>query len=146
MCNFTPIFPQGSTVRPEELDKFFRPPLACVVLFTLSSIESLLPRSPVVWYVSFEDLEPANLGGCFDAVGIVRVAGEKPVLNALYDYAADVGCSFGLSKVSVEVDQKPLTPWLTDLASVQMGNSLDVVALRAKVRRAAASSLAYADG
>jgi hypothetical protein len=52
----------------------------------------------------------------------------------------------GLSKVSVEMDQKPLTPWSTNMAAVQMGNSLDFVALRAKVSRAAASSLAYADG
>ena len=28
-------------MRPEELDKFFRPMLACVVLFALSSIEGL---------------------------------------------------------------------------------------------------------
>jgi hypothetical protein len=91
-------------------------------------------------------LEPADLGGCFKASKIVRVAGEKPALSALYDYAAYVVCSFGLSNVFVEMDQKPLTPWSTNMAAVQMGNSLDFVALRAKVSRAAASSLAYADG
>ena len=45
-----------------------------------------------------------------DAVRIVRVAGEKPVLNAFDDNATYVGCSFGLFKVSVEVDHKPLAP------------------------------------
>jgi hypothetical protein len=68
----------------------------------------------------------------------------SPVRNQLS--AAYVGCSFGLSKVSVEMDQKPLTPWSTNMAAVQMGNSLDFVALRAKVSRAAAQSVAYADG
>jgi hypothetical protein len=82
------------------------------------------------WRISEEIV--AFLGGSFDAVGIVRAAGEKPALNALYDYAAYVGCSFGLSKVSVELDQKPLTPWSANMAAVQMRNSLDFVALRAK--------------
>jgi hypothetical protein len=146
VCNFTPIFPQGFTVRPEELDKFFRPPLACVVLFALSSIEGRLPWSPIVGYVSFEYLKPADLGDCFNAIGIVRVAGEKKALDALYDYAAYVGWSYGLCKVSVEMDQKPLTSWSTNMAAAQMGNNLDFVELRAKVSRAAESSLAYADG
>jgi hypothetical protein len=59
---------------------------------------------------------------------IVRVAGEKRALDTLYDYAAYVGCSFGLCKMSVEVDQKPMTPRCTNLAAVQMGNSLELIA------------------
>mgnify|MGYP000205424127 CR=1 FL=1 len=66
-------------------------------------------------------MEPADLFDGFNAIRIVRVAGEKPALDALYDYAAYVGCSFGLSKVSVEMDQKSLTPWSTNMAAVQMG-------------------------
>ena len=58
----------------------------------------------------FENVEPTDLGDGVDAIKIVRVAGEKPVLDALYDYAAEVGCNFGLFKVSVEVDHKPLAP------------------------------------
>ena len=91
-------------------------------------------------------MEPADLGAWFNAIRIVRVAVEKQALDALYDYAADVGCRFGLSKVSLEVDQKPNTPWSSNMAAVQMGDSLDFVALRGKVSRAAAPSLAYADG
>ncbi len=45
----------------------------------------------------------------FDAIRVVRVAGEKPALDPLYDDAAYVGSSFGLSKVSVKVDQKPMS-------------------------------------
>jgi hypothetical protein len=40
------IFPKGVAVRPEELNKFFRPLLTCIVLRAfapLSSIEALLP-------------------------------------------------------------------------------------------------------
>jgi hypothetical protein len=86
------------------------------------------------------------MNGIGTSIRIVCVAGEKPAVDALYDYAAYVGCSFGLFKVSVELNQKPMTPWSTNMAAVQMGNSLDFVALRAEVSRGAASSLTYADG
>jgi hypothetical protein len=85
-------------------------------------------------------LEPADLSAWFNAIRIVRFAVDKPALDALYDYAAYVGCSFGLLKVSLEVDQKPKTPCFTSMAAVQMGNSLDFVALRAKVSAGAANS------
>ena len=91
-------------------------------------------------------MEPADLDDCFDAIRIVHVAGEKPTLDALYDNAAYVGSRFGLSKVSVKVNQKPMTPRSTNMAAVQVGNSLDFVALWAEVSRAAASFLTYADG
>jgi hypothetical protein len=42
-----PIFPEGVAVIPEELNKFFRPLLACIVLLAFSplsySIEAFLP-------------------------------------------------------------------------------------------------------
>jgi hypothetical protein len=47
-------------VHPEELDRLFHPRLACILL-----LEELLPFSPIVWYVSFEDLKPVDL----DATG-----------------------------------------------------------------------------
>jgi hypothetical protein len=66
---------------------------------------------------------------------MVRVAGQKPALDALYGDSGYVGCSFGLCKVSVEVDQKPMMPKFTDLAAVQIGNSLEFFALRAEDSR-----------
>jgi hypothetical protein len=68
----------------------------------------------------------------------VRGAGQKPALDTLYDDAAYVGCSFGLYEVSAQADQEPVTPRFSDLAAVQMGNSLDIVAVRAEVSRCAA--------
>jgi hypothetical protein len=44
VCDCAPLFPEGVTVRPEELNKVFRPLLACVVLrgLTLAPVEALL--------------------------------------------------------------------------------------------------------
>jgi hypothetical protein len=44
------------------------------------------------------------------------------------------------------VGQEPKTPRFSGLAAVQIGNSLDVVAVSAEIRHGAASSFAYADG
>jgi hypothetical protein len=94
---------------------------------------------------SFKDLESADLDDYFNAIRIVRVAGEKPALYALHDYSAYIGCISCLCKVSVEVDQKSMTPRFTDLAAVQIGNGPDFVALRVAVSCGAASSFAYSD-
>ena len=79
--------------------------LGCVVLRALAPapIKALLPWS------TCENLEPADLDDGFNAIRIV-LAGEKPA-NALYDFAAYVGCSFSLFKVStMDVDQKSIAP------------------------------------
>jgi hypothetical protein len=94
----------------------------------------------LVWDIAFEDLEPAYLNNRIVAIRIVRVAGEKPVLNTLYIDAAYDGCSVGVFKVPVEVNQKPMTSRCTDLAAVQVGNGLYFVALRAEISRSVASS------
>jgi hypothetical protein len=49
-------------------------------------------------------------------------------------------------EMSIEVDREPMTPRFSGLAAVQVGNSLDVVAVSAEIRRGATSSFAYADG
>jgi hypothetical protein len=49
----------------------------------------------VGWDIAFEDLEPADLEDRIRAIRIVRVAGEKPILDTLYDYVAHVVCSVG---------------------------------------------------
>jgi hypothetical protein len=105
-----------------------------------------LPRSPVIGNISFRHLEPTDSDDCFNAVRIVSGAGQKPALDTLGDDASYVGCSFGLYEMSVEMDQEPITPRFSGLAAVQMGNSLDFVAVSAEIRRGAASSFAYADG
>jgi hypothetical protein len=47
----------------------------------------------------------------------------------------------------MEVDQEPMTPRLSELATaVQMGDSLDFLAVPAEIRHGAASSFAYSDG
>jgi hypothetical protein len=60
---------------------------------------------------------------------VVRVAVEKPILDALDDHAAYVGCGVGLSKVLRRIRNRfaiVLAP-----AAVQVWNSLDFDALRA---------------
>jgi hypothetical protein len=44
VCNCAPVFPEGVAVPPEELNKFFRPLLPCVVLRAVASapVEDLL--------------------------------------------------------------------------------------------------------
>jgi hypothetical protein len=64
-------------------------------------------------------LKPADSDDYFNAIRIVRGAGQKPALDTLD----------GLYEVSVEVDQEPMTPRFSDLAVVQMGNSLDFLAV-----------------
>jgi hypothetical protein len=46
----------------------------------------------------------------------------------------------------MEVDKKPMTPRFSGLAAVQMGFSLDFVAVLAEVSRGAVSSFACSDG
>jgi hypothetical protein len=85
VCCCTPIFPNGVAVRPEELNMLLRPLLTCAVLcaFALTSIETLLPWTSLVWFVAFENLKPADLNDGFQAIRIVRVADEKSALYAL---------------------------------------------------------------
>jgi hypothetical protein len=75
----------------------FQRVLPCVRKNSISSCvdpdKFLLPSGPLFWYVSFENLEPADLDDGVSAIRIVRVAGEKPDLDTLYDFAAYVGCS-----------------------------------------------------
>jgi hypothetical protein len=42
------------------------------------------------WYVASKDLRPADLNNGVDAVRVVRIAGEQPVLNTVYDFATFV--------------------------------------------------------
>jgi hypothetical protein len=83
VCCGTLIFPKDLAVNPEELNKVFCPLINCVVLyaFALTSIETLLPLSPLVWYVAFKNLEPVDLNDGFNAIMIVRAAGEKLALD-----------------------------------------------------------------
>jgi hypothetical protein len=63
---------KGVAVRPEELNKFFRPLLACIVLRLFSF------GFEVFWYV-FWDLEPADLGD----VSLLSGSFVSPVINQL---------------------------------------------------------------
>jgi hypothetical protein len=74
-----------------------------------------------VWNVAFEDLEPADLENGIRAIRIVRVAGEKPILDTIYDYVAHVVCSVGICKVPLQMYQEPVTPTCTGLAAQFIG-------------------------
>jgi hypothetical protein len=60
-------------------NKLTRPLVAII----LSSEETLLFYVPLVWKVTFEVLEPADLNDRICAVRVVRFAGQKPVLDTL---------------------------------------------------------------
>jgi hypothetical protein len=51
-----------------------------------------------------EDSKPADLNGRICIIGFVRVAGQKPILDVLYNDAAEVGCSgSSLSRVLLKL-------------------------------------------
>jgi hypothetical protein len=58
----TSIFPEGMVLRPEECNKLARPSVACIV----AGVESLVAEklslryAPLIWYVTFDDLVPAQ--------------------------------------------------------------------------------------
>jgi hypothetical protein len=91
-------------------------------------------------------LKPTDSGDYFNTIRIVSGAAQKPARDTLGDDAAYVGCCFVLYEMSIELDQEPMTPLRSGLAAVQMGNSLDFVAVSAEIRHGAASSFAYACG
>jgi hypothetical protein len=70
-------------VCPEKLNESLGPLLTCGILFFDVGGErnSLALKSTLL--NGFENLEPADLGDCFNAVRIIRVSGEKPVLDTL---------------------------------------------------------------
>ncbi len=55
---------------------------------SLSSEETLLQCIPLVWKVTFDDSETADLNNMVCTVRVVRVAGEKSVLVTLYNNLA----------------------------------------------------------
>jgi hypothetical protein len=88
-------------VQKNSISSFVHCSPAYVVLRDVASapIEALLSSSPLFWYVTFDDLKPADMYDGVSAIRIVRVAGERPVLDTLYDYAAHVRCSVVLFDV-----------------------------------------------
>jgi hypothetical protein len=57
-----------------------------------------------LWQVIFEDSKPADLNDRICIIGFVRVAGQKPILDVLYNDAAEVGCSeSSLSRVLLKL-------------------------------------------
>jgi hypothetical protein len=101
-----------------KLNEFFGPLLTCGILRALTSAarNSLALKSTLL-NVAFENLEPADLD-CFNAVRIIRVSGEKPVLDTLCD-CAYVSCSVSLSGAP-EDESEPVSPLCSGLAAVQM--------------------------
>jgi hypothetical protein len=71
---------------------------------------------------------------------------QEPALDSLDDHAAYVGCCYDLDEVSVKSKHELMAPLRSGLATIQMGNSLNFVAVAAEIRRGAASSFAYANG
>jgi hypothetical protein len=78
----------------------------------------------VRWYV-----EPAHLNNRICVIGFVRVAGKKPVLDALYNDAAEVGCSECVDKARLELSDELVAPSCTGQAKVQVRYDLGLGAL-----------------
>jgi hypothetical protein len=55
------------------------------------------------------------------AIGVVRVAGQKLILDTLYDGAVKVGCSGSVDKVFLELSGKLVARCCTGLAEVKVG-------------------------
>jgi hypothetical protein len=75
-----------------------------------------------VMYVAFEDLEPVDLNDSICASRIVRVAGEKPVLDTLYNHATYVCSCVRVFKVPIKVGDKLMKPTSKGLPEVKEGN------------------------
>jgi hypothetical protein len=63
-------------------------------------------------------LEPAYLDDRICAIGVVRVTSQKPVLDALFDGAAKVGCNISVEKVFLELSDNLVALSCTGLAEV----------------------------
>jgi hypothetical protein len=61
----------------------------------------------LVWKVTFEDLEPADLNHRICVIGFVLVAGQKQVLGTLYNDTAEVGCTACVDKVLLKLSEAP---------------------------------------
>jgi hypothetical protein len=85
----------------------------------LFNVRNPLQEIPLVMYVAFEDLEPADLNDRICGSRIVRVAGEKPVLDTLYTHAAYVCSGVRVFKVPIKVGDKLMKPSSTGLTEVQ---------------------------
>jgi hypothetical protein len=66
---------------------------------------------------SFDDLEPAQLGG---RIWFIRVVGQEPFLDALYNGASKVGCSGCVFEVFRKLSQELVPPVCPRVAEVQM--------------------------
>ena len=53
-------------------------------------------------------------------IGFVRVAGQKPVLDVLYNDASEVGCNGCIGKVLLKLSDELAAPSCTGLAEVQV--------------------------
>ena len=63
-----------------------------------------------LWQVTFEDLKPADLDDRICVIGFVRVAGQKPVPDALDNDASEIGCSGCVFKVLLKFDDELVAP------------------------------------
>jgi hypothetical protein len=91
-------------LRPEKCEKLT---IVTLVVYSLG------------WEVSFKDLEPADLNGRICVIGFLLVAGQKPVMDALYTDATEVGCSRCVDKVLVDLINELVAPSCTGLAKVR---------------------------
>jgi hypothetical protein len=62
--------------------------------FLISQEEKRSYCAPLPWEVTFDDLEPADLGGRIWFIGFISCAiGREPFLDAIYNGTSKVGCS-----------------------------------------------------
>jgi hypothetical protein len=92
--------------------------------------------------VTFDDLEPAQLGG---RIWFMRVVGQKPFLDTHYNGASKVGCSGCVFEVLRKLSDELGPPSCSRVAEVQMRYGFSLNALRAGISHSAASNFPNAN-
>jgi hypothetical protein len=78
-------------------------------------------------------------------IGIIRVVGQEPLLDAFYNGASKVGCSGCVFEVLRKLSVESVAPSCPRVAEVQVSYGLGLNAFRAGISRSAASAFPNAN-
>jgi hypothetical protein len=84
-----------------------------------------------------DDLEPAHLGGRIWFIGFLRVVGQEPFLDALYDDASKIGCSGYVFEVFRKLIDELVASICSRVAEVQVVRCFELNAFFGQVSVAA---------
>jgi hypothetical protein len=88
--------------------------------------------------VTFKEINPADLNNGICAIRLVRFAGEKPLLDAMYNDTSEVGCNGSVEKLLPELSNGVVASRCAELGEVMYSLRLD--ALWTDISRSAASA------